>query len=325
MSSGFLPHKAHTIIVPPIKCQGIKTRLVRFIMANLSWNGRGRWIEPFLGSGVVLFNVRPQRALVCDINPHIIRLYKAIYDGQLSPQEVRNYLTEEGKNLLFRGESYYYHVRERFNKYGSILDFVFLNRACFNGLMRFNRKGEFNVPFCKKPYRFRPAYITKIVNQIAQIRKIMEGKQWEFRVGDWCECLRGVSPDDFVYFDPPYIGRHTDYYQQWSEADARALATVAKSLPCGFALSMWKANRYRSNPHIALYWGGMVERTFDHFYHIGSTENLRHSMREALLIKPGYEASIELHAEINKPTQLALTMSLTHETPPTARRLRIER
>ncbi|MFN3360636.1 MAG: DNA adenine methylase [Pseudanabaenaceae cyanobacterium] len=93
-----LPRTVKQVIVPPIKCQGIKTKLVKFILSNISWKGKGRWIEPFLGSGVVLFNVQPEHALVNDINPHIIRLYQMIYDGSLSPEEVRKYLTSEGKN-----------------------------------------------------------------------------------------------------------------------------------------------------------------------------------------------------------------------------------
>lgn len=303
-----LPRTVKQVIVPPIKCQGIKTKLVKFILGNISWNGKGRWIEPFLGSGVVLFNVQPERALVNDINPHIIRLYQMIYDGSLSPDEVRKYLTAEGKKLLVNGEDYYYAVRERFNKSGDSLDFIFLNRSCFNGIMRFNSKGEFNVPFCRKPDRFRQAYVTKIVNQISQIRKIMQGKDWEFRVGDWRDVLENVTEDDFVYLDPPYIGRHTDYYQQWSEDDAADLAIIARNLLCGFALSMWKENKYRLNPHIAYYWDGLVERTFTHFYHVGSTENLRNSMEEALLIKPGYEAEKIKTTKAAKPVQLTFAL-----------------
>lgn len=308
MISQGLPRTVKRVIVPPIKCQGIKTKLVKFILSNISWNGKGRWIEPFLGSGVVLFNVQPERALINDINPHIIRLYQMIYDGSLSPEQVRSYLIAEGKKLLSKGEDYYYAVRERFNRTGDPLDFIFLNRSCFNGVMRFNSKGEFNVPFCRKPDRFRQAYVTKIVNQISQIRRIMQGKEWEFCTGDWREVLENLAEDDFVYLDPPYIGRHTDYYQEWSEDDAADLARIARNLPCGFALSMWKENKYRLNQHIVSYWNGLVERTFTHFYHVGSTENLRNSMEEALLIKPGYETVLIETIKSNKPVQLALAL-----------------
>jgi DNA adenine methylase len=303
-----LPRTNVKPLIPPIKCQGIKTKLVGFILSSIQWDGGGRWIEPFLGSGVVLFNVQPEYAIVNDINPHIITLYQKIYDGTLSPYMVKEHLVDEGRKL-FKEENYYYTVRERFNKTGNPLDFLFLNRSCFNGLMRFNKKGEFNVPFCRKPDRFRPAYITKIVNQVRVLWKIMRGKDWEFRVGDWQTCLKNVNEGDFVYLDPPYIGRHTDYYDQWSESDAIELSQVAQSLPCGFALSMWKQNKYRMNPHIAQYWSAMVERATMHFYHVGPTENLRNSIEEVLLIKPGYEeVSLQASKNIIKPVQMRLAL-----------------
>ena len=301
-----LPRLATRPVIPPIKCQGIKTKLVEFILSNIRWDGNGRWIEPFLGSGVVLFNVRPQRALVNDINPHIINLYRGIYDGSITSTMVAEHLTQEGQRLL-KETNYYYRVRERFNQMGNALDFLFLNRSCFNGLMRFNRKGEFNVPFCRKPDRFRPAYVTKIVNQVNGLHKIMRGKEWEFRIGDWRYCLQEHLQDwDFVYLDPPYIGRHTDYYEQWAESDALELARVAETLPCGFALSMWKENKYRQNPHIVQHWKFAVTRTTTHFYHVGPTEDLRHSMEEALLIKPGYEGTAQIALpEKARPLQIS--------------------
>ena len=244
-----LPALPRKVIIPPIKCQGIKTKLVPFIMSNIVWDGKGRWIEPFLGSGVVLFNVNPQNALICDTNPHIISFYKSVYDGWITPGLVRKHLEHEGKLLLEEcrkgHDSHYYTVRERFNKASDPLDFLFLSRSCFNGMIRFNSRGQFNVPFCRKPDRFRPAYVTKIVNQVESIQKIMRNKEWEFRVADWKNTVAEATRADFVYLDPPYIGRHTDYFSQWTDRDAEELATMAHSLPCGFALSMWQENRYR--------------------------------------------------------------------------------
>jgi DNA adenine methylase len=302
-----LPTSLNRIIVPPIKCQGIKTGLVRFIASNVTWTGDGRWVEPFLGSGVVLFNIAPQNALISDANPHIITFYKALFDGSITPGIVRRYLELEGKRLLDGGcqgkDSYYYVVRERFNKTGDPLDFLFLSRACFNGMMRFNREGQFNVPFCRKPDRFRPAYITKIVNQVDAIRKIMRGKNWEFRSTDWRTSLLNLEEADFVYLDPPYLGRHTDYYSQWTEQEAVELAEAAWSLPCGFALSMWKENRYRVNHHLSEYWGEATLRTESHFYHVGPTEALRNSIVEALLIKPSHATLPEIRTQTHLETE----------------------
>jgi DNA adenine methylase len=300
-----LPRNHVKPVIPPIKCQGIKTRLVGFILENIQWADAGRWVEPFLGSGVVLFSVQPERAIVNDINPHIVNFYRCIADGSLTPAMVREHLTQEGEKLEAEGENYYYEVRRRFNQTGGSLDFLFLSRACFNGVMRFNRKGEFNVPFCRKPERFRTAYITKIVNQVIAVRKVMFGKEWDFRCGAWRDCFRDLTREDFVYLDPPYIGRHTDYFNQWSESEAFDLAQAAQALPCGFALSMWKENEYRANEYLQQ-WTIAEERTVKHFYHVGSTEDLRHEMEEALLIRRGYAAT-----QLEKsPEQLALQANM---------------
>lgn len=304
-----LPKFIRKTRVPPVKCQGIKTKLVPFIAHNIKWNGKGRWIEPFLGSGVVVFNIRPKRALLADTNKHIIRLYQDIKSGKITDLTVRDYLTEKGALLLRNGEDFYYQVREEFNNSGGSLPFLFLNRACFNGLMRFNSQGKFNVPFGRKPERFRKSYVTKISNQVAWIRKILERNEWEFMVADYREVLALADKDDFIYLDPPYIGRHTDYYNSWSENDAIELANLAARLPCGFALSMWLENRYRRNKHLDIYWGGRQIRTFDHFYHVGSTESLRNSMKEALVIKENFTSSIVVDDKMEKAEKQLLLLA----------------
>ncbi len=179
-----LPRETAWVGVPPIKCQGIKTKLVPFILGNIQWDdhGSGRWIEPFMGFGVVALNLAPQRALLVDTNVHIINLYAAIQRGEVLSSLVREHLKIEGRKLATRGADYFYEVRDRFNQQGDVLDFLFLNRSCFNGVMRFNRRGQFNVPFSHKPERFAQSYITKISNQVSWVAKQMQGKDWEFKV-----------------------------------------------------------------------------------------------------------------------------------------------
>lgn len=272
--------------VPPLKTQGIKTKLVPFILNSIEWDESkgGKWIEPFLGSGVVLFNYQPQRALIADNNVHIINLFKEIQSGKLNSQNLKKFLMIEGEKLEEKGQTYYYDVRRRFNANPNSFDFVFLNRACFNGVMRFNQKGGFNVPFCKKDERFRQAYITKICNQVEWVSEVMQGKDWEFVSLDWKETLSHAKDNDFVYLDPPYIGRHTDYYNKWDDENASKLANTVKSLPCNFAYSMWKSNQYRENEHINQHFNDYPCLTYDHFYHVGATENLRNSIVEGLIL-----------------------------------------
>lgn len=272
-------------LVPPIKCQGIKTKIAPIIKECVTRPITGRWIEPFCGSCVVVLNVQPQRALLTDTNIHIINLYRNIQNGIITSTIVKQFLEQEGELLSKRGEEYYYEVRSRFNENDNPLDFIFLNRACFNGIMRFNRHGKFNVPYNHKPERFRQAYITKISNQIKNFSSIVQNKDWEFVVAPFTTILSDVNADDFVYADPPYAGRHVDYFNSWADEDEAILTRLLKNVPSRFLLSTWHSNKYRENAAITSQWHDdrFSMRTIEHFYHVGATENLRNSMLEALI------------------------------------------
>lgn len=272
-------------VVPPIKCQGIKTKIVRAIQSLHPKEAGHRWVEPFCGSCVVPFNILPERALLSDSNQHIIQFYNDIQSGIITSGSVREYLSEQGLRLKQQGEGVYYEIRDQFNRTPTSLAFLFLNRACFNGVMRFNRKGQFNVPFCRKPERFSRAYISKITNQVAVCARILESVDWAFQCADFREILTLVTESDFVYADPPYAGRHVDYYNSWSEQDEQDLAVALKKLPCRFVLSTWYKNKYRGNPSVEHEWSGapFTINTIEHFYHVGPTESLRNAMIEALI------------------------------------------
>lgn len=282
----FLPRRIKAK-APPIKIQGIKTKLIPWIADAIIWNGSGRWIEPFMGSCAVALNIAPERAILCDTNEHLINFYKGVQSGDITPALVRDFLEHEGDQLLTIGEDHFYEIRKRFNENKNPLDLLFLNRSCFNGVMRFNKKGGFNVPFCRKPERFRPALITRISNQVAWAANVINGKEWTFKCQTWSDTLSEAGPEDFVYLDPPYIGRHADYYNKWNEKEADELSDAIKQLPSGFAYSMWKGNKYRENDHLTSHFENYPIETFSHFYHVGSSESLRNEMEEALVISPG--------------------------------------
>ena len=273
------------VLVPPIKCQGIKTKMVPFIKEKVVRDEKGTWIEPFVGTGVVVFNIVPQNALLCDKNQYIIALYQGIQNGIITSKQVREFLEVHGKMLEQQGASYYKKMRDDFNKNGDPLYFLFLNRSDFNGMIRFNRKGEFNVPFCQKPKRFSKAYITKICNQIDSIAQVMQGKNWVFKCCSWQEAFEGAKENDYFYLDPPYIGRDTSYVGEWPESEAVQLAEYAHRTPANVCLSMWKENEFRRNEHLFEYWADFTWHEQEHFYHIGARENNRHPMLEVLAIK----------------------------------------
>lgn len=269
--------------VPPIKSQGIKTKLVPWIKSIVPDEFSGNWIEPFTGTGVVGFNIAPKHALMCDANPHIINFYSAIKNGKITPGIVRKYLNEEGSLLQEKGDVHYYAIRERFNEKYQPLDFLFINRAGFNGMIRFNRKGSFNIPFCKKANRFSQAYVTKIVNQVNYVTQLLKVRDFMFRCQSFEKTVQMATEDDIVYCDPPYIDRHVDYYSGWDSEHEKALFDVLDKKKCRFILSTWHHNDFRKNEYIESMWGKFNIYTREHFYHVGGSEKNRNPMIEAIV------------------------------------------
>jgi len=272
------------LLVPPIKIQGIKTKLVGWIIDQINFEIKGRWIEPFMGSGVVGFNAQPKRALFADKNPHIINFYNAIKRREITCQGVEMFLKSEGEKLLRKGEEYYYEVRDRFNRFQDPLDFLFLNRACFNGVVRFNSKGEFNTPFGKNTSRFKKAYITKIVNQVRYVEELIHSYDWTFVVQDFRTTIAEAGKEDFLYCDPPYIGRHTNYFDIWTEEDEVDLYKLLSLFEGRFILSTWYKDKYRENEYIKRFWSKFHLITREHFYYVGGKEINRKPIIEALVI-----------------------------------------
>lgn len=275
------------IIVPPIKSQGIKTKLVPWIM-ELAPKVSGKWIEPFLGTGVVAFNSGHKSAILNDTNPHIINFYKDIQQKKINPALMKQYLEVEGE-LLSKAENngyeHYLKVRKRFNDGGySPYDFIFLSRAGFNGMMRFGSKGNWNIPFCKKPDRFAQAYITKITNQIANVAQIIQPEpSWIFYNKSFEDIIPLAKKDDIIYCDPPYYGRHVDYYNGWKEKDEELLFNLLRDTKAKFILSTWHHNDWRENEMIRKFWQNFNIVTKDHFYHNGANIENRRTVVEALV------------------------------------------
>lgn len=271
------------VFVPPIKIQGIKTKIVPLIKEKVKLNENTTWIEPFMGSGIVGFNVVPFKAIFADINPYIIEFYNQIKYGYITHDSVREFLEKEGKILLEKDDEYYYEVRERFNKDHNVLDFLFLNRSCFNGMIRFNKDFFFNVPYGHKPKRFSKAYITKIVNQVAHVENLLKYNDWSFICQSFEKTISMSDKNSFIYCDPPYIGRNVDYYDSWDEKSEFSLCDALISSKNRFMLSTWDCNKYRSNEYINTLWSFCYKTTKEHFYHLGAKEQNRNSITEALL------------------------------------------
>ena len=272
------------VYVPPIKIQGIKTKIVGMISDNVFLDDNSTWFEPFMGSGVVGLNLAPHKAVFSDTNPYVVELYKAIQEKRVTSKIVREFLEYEGAILAEKDDEHYYYIRDRFNEKHDPLDFLFLNRSCFNGMIRFNRYYKFNVPYGHKPERFAKAYVTKIVNQVKHLESIFPENDWEFVCCSFEETIARAGSGDFIYCDPPYIGRHVDYYDSWDEEHEIALRDALFASQAKFMLSTWDENKYRKNDYIDTVWKGCYKLNKEHFYHVGAKEENRNSMMEALLM-----------------------------------------
>lgn len=272
------------IYVPPIKIQGIKTKLVELISDAIYIDDDSVWYEPFMGSGVVGLNLAPKHAVFADTNPYVIQLYNEIKSGKINSGIVRQYLEKEGRLLAERDDQHYYYIRDRFNEEHSSLDFLFLNRSCFNGMIRFNKNYKFNVPYGHKPERFAKAYVTKIVNQVKRLESIFPENDWQFKCQSFVDTIREASENDFIYCDPPYIGRHVDYYDSWNEELEVMLRDELFASGAKFMLSTWDENKYRKNEYLDTVWHDCYKLNQEHFYHVGAKEKNRNSMMEALMM-----------------------------------------
>jgi DNA adenine methylase len=227
-------------IGPFLKWVGGKSQLLGQFRAILpeSLEGRG-YIEPFLGCGAVFFDViqtrKPARCTLLDINPGLVNLFVQVRDGldALLPllQEHRARHNDPLINEEAR-KTYYYSVRAlqlSENSPEAAARFLYLNKTCFNGLHRQNRKGQFNVPMgnYKSPTIFD-------VEQLKAVSRLLQGVRLE--VASFQDCERFIEDGDFVYLDPPYepisvTSSFTSYAQSgFSQDDQRALKNLLQRI-----------------------------------------------------------------------------------------------
>ena len=100
---------------------------------------------------------------------------------------------------------------------------------------------------------------------------------------DYRITIREAKKEDFVYCDPPYIGRHVDYYDSWDEESEESLLEALESAGSRFMLSTWHSNEHRENQFLQTLWKGFEIVTQEHFYHVGAHIENRKPMIEALV------------------------------------------
>ncbi|MBX3180332.1 MAG: Dam family site-specific DNA-(adenine-N6)-methyltransferase [Candidatus Hydrogenedentes bacterium] len=218
---------------PLLKWLGGKRWLAPDIAALYAGHRQRRLVEPFCGGLAVALGLRPREALLNDANPHLINFYTWIQRGLI----IRIALENDAAT--------YYNHRTRFNDLiargrsgdpEAAMLFYYLNRHGFNGLCRFNRRGDFNVPFGR--YR-RTRCATRFEAHRQQLAS------WRFQSRDFAR-LR-LRPSDFVYADPPYDDAFTQYgAESFSWDDQVRLAHWLARHPGPVVLSNHDTDRVRT-------------------------------------------------------------------------------
>lgn len=205
---------------PFLKWAGGKSQLLPQFEAHyppeLAAGEINRYVEPFLGGGALFLAIAQryaiQQAYLTDINPELILAYQVVKNdvvdliAQLAEHQ-REFDARKGEGRA----AYFYAIRDQYNRQRAEIDFkhyakawvtraarmIFLNKTCYNGLFRVNAKGEFNVPFGR--------YKNPAVCDPENLRRVSALLQnAELHVAPFTACEQWVTPETFVYFDPPY-------------------------------------------------------------------------------------------------------------------------
>jgi DNA adenine methylase len=233
---------------PLIKYRGGKSNEIPNIEKHIP-RYKGRYIEPFFGGGALYFHLEPKQAIINDINSKLIAFYKGVKNNyptlRTELDEIEK--TYEANRRQFdalkrqtpnervedKNEALYYQIRDMFNdladkKYSDALLYFFINKTAYSGMIRYNSKGEFNVPFGRYTH-LNTTLVTKSHSDLLVKADICNT--------DYKDIFDLAQPDDFIFLDPPYDCVFSDYgneeYKDGFNDDSHiALAEDFKNLNC---------------------------------------------------------------------------------------------
>ena len=222
-------------VKPFLKWAGGKSHLLPQLR-SLVLKQYDKYIEPFLGGGALFLDLRPNHAVISDLNSELINCYIVVRDA---PYE----LLEQLKGIPVNSKTYY-RIRKRdpkkLNDIERAARLVYLNKTCYNGLYRVNKRGQFNTPYGKNDNA--RVYTPKNILRASKALRIADILQGDFEP----ILLNYASCGDFIYLDPPYppTARYSDFTRYTSnffyKKDHLRLAKVVEELDnrnCRFALS----------------------------------------------------------------------------------------
>lgn len=192
----------NTKIQPVIKWSGSKrSQAAEIVKLVPSFE---RYFEPFIGGASIAYMVHPQNGVAGDVCVPLINLWNII---KSDPESLYVSYNNSWSRLQNEGFQVYYEIRENFNKTQSPHDLLFLSRTCVNGLIRFNKDGQFNNSLHHTRKGINPETLKNIL-----IKWSERIKNIKFIAGDYRFTTKNVTKDDFVYLDPPYFNTKGRYY-----------------------------------------------------------------------------------------------------------------
>ena len=233
---------------PMLKYRGGKSREIplfrKYIPASFS-----SYIEPFLGGGAVYFHLEPEQAIINDVNSQLITFYECVrnhYDDMRAELDLiqelyeRNQADYKARKALApdervpnANEALYYRIRDMYNgkipaEYLDGVLYFFINKTAYSGMIRFNSKGEYNVPFGRYS-NLNTKLITQEHSQLLQRAEVLQE--------DYSAVFERAQADDFMFLDPPYDCVFNDYgnidmVNGFDEEQHRRLAADFKNLSC---------------------------------------------------------------------------------------------
>lgn len=241
---------------PMIKYRGGKSKEISHFISNMPDN-YNRYIEPFFGGGALYFYLEPQNAIINDVNMKLYSFYKQMQEeypsarkqldelqmvyeqNQKEYEELKKKHPEE--RVENKNETLYYKIRDMFNhkiesEYLEAVVYFFINKTAYSGMIRYNAKGEYNVPFGRYK-NFNTRLITDRHYELL--------KETEIYNYDYSEIFNMAGNNDFIFLDPPYDCVFSDYGNEtykdgFGEDEHRRLANDFANLPCKSLLVIGK-------------------------------------------------------------------------------------
>lgn len=233
---------------PLVKYRGGKSKEIPQLFKHIP-KYSGRYIEPFFGGGALFFYLEPRRAIINDINSKLISFYLGVKEnfeilsaeltqiGKTYAINRRRFEELKSKNPDKRveddNEYLYYQIRDMFNaitekKYSDALIYFFLNKTAYSGMIRYNAKGEFNVPYGRYA-NLNTSLVTKFHSKLLATAEIYNL--------DYTEIFKMATQNDFLFLDPPYDCVFSDYgnvehKDGFNEKNHIELANQYKQLKC---------------------------------------------------------------------------------------------